>query len=764
MPGSENDRGELHLEIRDLRSKLDRLTRLAQRQRSESEALRKKLRQAEVAASEADRRISEILNSSIWRTLVWGGSLVLNFRKRASLLAGGWKRLLVRIWRAGRDRIEAYCDNPAEGSVLGSSAQVLGWACAKSGIKHVSILIGDRPIEPVRTGIPRSDVARRIREFPQADRSGFEAQFDCADVSAGTQQVRILITAGSGLTSAIRRRVLIEHRNEYDIWRQRNRPESRRAEILDNIGLFRINPLITIVTPVFKTPPDYLRQCIESVSRQYYLNWQHVLVDDGSNDAVLREILQGAAKADPRVRVAFLGTNHGIAAATNEGLKFAGGDFVGFLDHDDELSPDALYEAVNELNYRPEWDLFYSDEDKISADGTRYFDPFFKPDWSPDLLHSLNYMCHFLVCRRSLLEKVDYLREGFDGSQDFDLILRLTEHTKRIRRIPKILYHWRVSKGSTALEISGKPEASSAGLRALNDHLSRTSPAAHAVELTPCRYRVRYPLSERPRVAAIIPSAGNRLLEEALRGLLEQTDYADIEALIVDNSNGKQVQHVAASFDRKGRPLQVLDCRGTPFNFSLLCNRAARVTTADYLLFLNDDVSVIHPDWLDAMMEHAQRPEIGAVGSLLLFPDDRIQHAGVLMGLYGLAAHSFRHLDSRVCHHFDMPTLTRNCLAVTGACLLTRTRVFWQVGGFDERELPTAFQDVDLCLKIYEQGYRIVYTPHARLYHHESATKTLVAYQSEIDCMKARWERYIDDDPYYNPNLTRTGEAYTLDL
>jgi GT2 family glycosyltransferase len=764
MPGSGHDHGELRLEIRELRSKLDRLTTLAQRQRSESEALRKKLRHAEVAASEANRRVSEILNSSIWRTLVWGGGLALNFRKRASLLAGRWKRLLVRIWRGGRDRIEAYCDSPTEDSVLGNGTHVLGWACAKSGIKHVSILIGDRPIEPVRTGISRSDVPGRMREFPQADRSGFEAQFDCADVTTGTQEVRILITAGSGLTSVIRRRVLIEHRNEYDIWRQRNRPESRRAEILDNIGLFRINPLITIVTPVFKTPPDYLRRCIESVSRQYYPNWQHVLVDDGSNDAVLREILQEAAKADPRVRVAFLGTNHGIAAATNEGLKFAGGDFVGFLDHDDELSPDALYEAVNELNNNPEWDLFYSDEDKISADGTRYFDPFFKPDWSPDLLHSLNYMCHFLVCRRSLLERVGYLREGFDGSQDFDLILRLTEHTKRIRRIPKTLYHWRVSTGSTALEISGKPEASSAGLRALNDHLSRTSPAAHAVELTPCRYRVRYPLRDRPRVAAIIPSAGHRLLKGALRGLLEQTDYADIEVLVVDNSKGKRVQHVVSNFGPKGRPVRILDFRGTPFNFSLLCNRAARAASADYLLFLNDDVSVIHADWLEVMMEHAQRPEIGAVGSLLLFPDNRIEHAGVLMGVYGLAGHSFRRLDSRSCYYFDLPALTRNCLAVTGACLLTRAQLFWQVHGFEELELPTAFQDVDLCLKIYEQGYRIVYTPHARLYHHESATKTMDAYQGEIDYMKARWKRYIDEDPYYNPNLTRTGEAYTLDV
>jgi GT2 family glycosyltransferase len=764
--GLGHDAGELRVEVLELQSRLDRLTALARRQRTESEALRSKLRQAELAAREANRRVTEILNSNIWRTLVWGGRVMLHLRKRALLLGIKSRSLMARMLRVGRDRIEAYCDIPVDGGLLSRRGQVHGWACALSGVKHVAILIGDRPVEPVQTGISRDDVARHLPGFPQAERSGFQAQFECADFPAGAQELRIRITAASGLTSTIRRRFSIEHRNEYDIWRQRNRPENRRAEILDNIGLFRAKPLITIVTPVFKTPLEYLWRCLESVSRQYYPNWQHVLVDDGSGDPALREMLQEAARAEPRIRVAFLTGNRGIAAATNEALQLAKGEFVGFLDHDDELSPDALYEVANELNYQPEWDLFYSDEDKISADGTRHFDAFFKPDWSPDLVRSMNYVCHFLVCRRSLLGKAGYLRDGFDGSQDFDLVLRLTEHTTRIRRIPKILYHWRACPGSTALVMGAKPEASQAGLKALNDHLARTSPGARASELTSCQYRVRYPLRERPRVAAIIPSAGNRLLEGALRGLLEQTDYPDIEVLVVDNSHskGKRVRRVVAGFERAARPLRVLDCRGLPFNFSLLCNRAARATAADYLLFLNDDTSVIHADWLEAMMEHAQRPDVGAVGGLLLFPDNRIQHAGVLMGVWGLAGHSFRLLDSRETHYFALPALTRNCLAVTGACLLTRAKVFWQVQGFEEPQLPTAFQDVDLCLKIHEQGYRIIYTPHARLYHHESATKGKTPYQSEIDYMKARWERYIDDDPYYNPNLTRAGEGYTLNV
>jgi GT2 family glycosyltransferase len=439
------------------------------------------------------------------------------------------------------------------------------------------------------------------------------------------------------------------------------------------------------------------------------------------------------------------------------------GEFVGFLDHDDELSPHALYAVVNELNQRPDVDIFYSDEDKISPRGER-FDPFFKPSWSPDLLRCVNYMCHFLVCRRSVLTAVGGLRLGYDGSQDYDLILRLVEHTDRIRRIPDVLYHWRVSESSTASDPSQKPAASAAGLRALQEHLERTVPGATATELFPSHYRVRYQLESTPLVTVIIPTGGNPLLSKALESLFSDTTYPDFEVLVVDNSKGDEVRKIIRSFEHRGRPIQLLDCRGLPFNFSLLCNRAADASDAPHVLFLNDDTSVITPDWMETMMEHGQRPEVGAVGSLLLFPDDRIQHAGVVMGLYGLAGHSFRLLDSTLSHYFHMPVLTRNCSAVTGACLLVRKDAFCDVGGFNEKNLPTAFQDVDLCLKLHQRGYRIVYTPHAKLYHYESASKKKIAFQSEIDYMQSEWREYIEDDPYYNPNLTRWGEGYTLNV
>jgi len=762
----------LRSEVQELRCTVDRQKALARIQRGELDRLQNRLQHAEAAAGAASQRVETILNSRIWRTLVRGGQAVLDLyagwvarRQSARRILSGCAGRFVQTFGTNRDDIKIFCDNPgmSQESVLRQKTQVAGWACARTGVKRIEVRLGDRVITPVETGMTRNDVFQHLPNYPASADSGFKAEFHCSDFPEGRQTLHIIVTAASGLSQTLKIPVIVDHRDEYEIWRTQNAPENLRDQILDNIRLFDFEPLITIVTPVFRTPPELLRACIDSVARQYYSNWQHVLVDDGSNDPGVCRILQDAANADPRVRVSCLGDNRGIAAATNEALKFATGEFVAFLDHDDELSPDALYGVVNELNDRPEWDVFYSDEDKISPDGY-HFDGFFKPDWSPDLLHSVNYICHFLVCRRSVLEKAGGLRSGFDGSQDFDLVLRLAEQTKLIRRIPKVLYHWRVSPSSTALDISIKPQASASGLRALNEHLARTSEGAKAVEIFPGHYRVRYPLQENPRVAVIIPSAGNPLLEGALQGLLDGTDYPNIETLVIDNGKGDRVRDIVSKFHCSEDRIRMVDCRRLPFNFSLLCNSGARTTNAQYLLFLNDDTSVIHQDWLEAMMEHAKRPEVGAVGSLLLFPDDRIQHAGVLMGIYGLAGHSFRLLDSRESHYFHLPVLTRNCAAVTGACLLTRADVFWQVGGFEERELPMAFQDVDLCLKLHERGYRIIYTPHARLYHHESATKTLVAYQSEIDYMKTRWRRYIDDDPYYNPNLTRSGEGYAVSI
>jgi O-antigen biosynthesis protein len=773
VPPRDNSRiASAQADVDRLEAQVDRLVAALRLQKREISALHSKVKHLQATSAVTERRVTDLYDSRIWRTLVGLGQIavdaqagVRNGRVRINHFVndihGAWKRLM----GADKDHVAVHIETPPADvvSTWYYKTEVRGWACAPTGIKDIEIFVGNTRIEPVETGIEREDVGAHLPHYPQSHRSGFKAEIWPDRLPSGENDVRVVVTSRSGVRSVTTCRVMIDHRSEYDIWLEKNDVENRRAEFVQQINAFYYSPLITIVTPVFRTPPEYLERCLESVRRQMYTNWEHILVDDGSGDDVVRQILDKWAAADDRIRVIYRESNGGIAAATNDGLQHAIGDFVGFLDHDDELAPHALYAVVSELNRDADVDIFYSDEDKIRPDGQR-FDAFFKPGWSPDLLLAVNYMCHFLVCRRTLLAEVGGLRLGFDGSQDYDLLLRLTERTNRVCRIADILYHWRVSEQSTASDPSAKPDASAAGLRALNDHLSRTVPGAVAHELFPGRYRVRYRLASAPSVSVIIPTGGNPLLTQALTSLLTRTTWPAFEILVVDNSKDDSVLNMVQKFEGQGRPVRVVDCRRLPFNFSLLCNRAARTTDAPYLLFLNDDTSIITDDWIETMMEHAQRPEVGAVGSLLLFPDDRIQHAGVLMGVYGLAGHSFRLLDSRQSHYFHLPVMTRNCSAVTGACLLTRREVFWQVGGFDEANLPTAFQDVDLCLKMHEAGYRIVYTPHAQLYHYESASKKKVAFQTEVEYMQHRWLEYIDDDPYYNPNLTRAGESYSIRL
>jgi GT2 family glycosyltransferase len=496
------------------------------------------------------------------------------------------------------------------------------------------------------------------------------------------------------------------------------------------------------------------------VKGQAYARWELVLVDDCSRDPELTALLQSFADEDRRIKVRTLAANGGIAIATNAALEMCRGEYVAFLDHDDELSADSLYRVVEMLNADPSLDVLYSDEDKIDENG-RHTDGFFKPDWSPDLLRSMNYVCHFLVVRRSLLQTVGGLRLGFDGSQDYDLILRLCEQSQKIRRVPHILYHWRMHEQSTASGVDRKPAASDAGRQALEQHLSRNGVLGTVEEIGPCRYRVRYNIEGYPEVSIVIPTGGSETLTAALRSILKVTTYKNYSIVIVDNSSGRTVEKRVREFQGEAHTVKLLDCRYIPFNFSFLCNRGAEATRAPFLLFVNDDTSVISPDWIEAMLEHAQREEIGAVGAQLLFPNDTLQHVGVVTGLVGVAGHPFRGSPDAL-QYFGLSHVIRNCSAVTGACLMVRRNVFEAVSRFDEVNLPTCFQDVDLCLKMLERGYRVVYTPFARLYHYESYSKKAVAHAPEITYMDERWSKAIADDPYYNPNLTRRADDYSL--
>ena len=523
---------------------------------------------------------------------------------------------------------------------------------------------------------------------------------------------------------------------------------------------FSYTPLITIIMPIYNTDEVWLRSAIQSVQAQCYQNWEMSVVNDASTKKHVMPILDDYAASDPRIRVKHLAENRGIAGASAEALAAATGEFIGLLDHDDELTPDALWEVTIRLNRNSELDLVYTDEDKLTADGA-LVEPFFKPDWSPDLLLSMNYITHFAVFRRSLLDAIGGFRRGYEGAQDYDILLRATEKTNRIAHIPKILYHWRMGNTSSASSASAKPLASESGRHAIEAALKRRGYEAASVEvLAPNRYRARYKIRQSQLVSIIIPTKDQvQLLRQCVASIEEKTDYHPYEIVIIDNNSIKpETNHYLDALSGKHRVLRY----PRPFNFSAINNFGADQAKGEHLLFLNDDTQVINGEWLTALVEQAQRPEVGAVGAKLLYPDRTIQHAGVTLGICGGAGHAFRKLPNNGTSYFGLADLIRNCSAVTAASMIIPRKVFDQVGGFDE-ELKVVYNDVDLCLRIREQGYLILYTPLAVLYHFESATRGRLRPTKEEELFFRRWSEAIRvGDPYYNPSLTLTREDWSL--
>jgi GT2 family glycosyltransferase len=550
----------------------------------------------------------------------------------------------------------------------------------------------------------------------------------------------------------------VDSARKYQAWFERHRATAAQLiEMRAEAERFSDAPLISILTPVFNTPVDWLQAAVNSVLAQVYQNWELVLIDDASTDEASLAALATLTSSDPRIRLTKLDQNGGISAASNQGLKIAAGEWIGLLDHDDLLEPDALFHNVRHLQTHPDTDLIYSDEDKITDAG---FDaPFFKPDWSPDFFLSYNYMCHFTIWRRHLVEEVGGFRPEFDGAQDYDLFLRFIERTQRIHHIPRILYHWRRSVASTSDNIRRKPMALDAGKNAIGEHLQRRGePGYVAVDWRTHAYWVKREITRPRRVSIFIPVRDRiSLLSQCIESVVSKTTYADYEIVIVDNDS--ETEEARDYFAHT--PHRLLHYPG-PFNYSAINNFAVEQADSPWLLFLNNDVEVIEGEWLSAMVEHVQRPEVGAVGARLLYPDDTVQHAGVVMGVGGIAEHAFRGFgaeDPGVCRQLQV---TRNYSSVTGACLLTRREVFEEMDGFDEEQLPVTFSDVDLCLKMRRAGYLIVYTPFAKLYHHESASRQRSAEPRESDVMRERWAEILTRDPYYNPNLSRKAADFSL--
>lgn len=548
--------------------------------------------------------------------------------------------------------------------------------------------------------------------------------------------------------------------NEYQKWLAGHLVNaSQIAGLRRESQAFTYQPCITIITPVFDTPVAWLTACVESVLTQVYEKWELILVDDNSTDGETLKVLRELGGRDPRIVLAKDEKQAGISAASNRGIALAKGEWVGFLDHDDVLEPDALFQFAKWLQEHRDADLIYSDEDKLTEQGLGA--PIFKPDWSPDYFLSCNYIGHLTLVRYDLLRKFGGFRSEFDGAQDYDLFLRITEQTNRIEHIPRLLYHWRRSVNSSADDIRRKPGMLETGRRVLEAHLERQHLIGHVTVDWPTHtFLVKRQLKEAKKISIIIPVRDQiEMLACCLASLTSKTDYAPYEIVIVDNESQSEKAHTYFS-QLKHR---ILRYRG-PFNFSAINNFAVEQTDSPWLLFLNNDTEVIpqQRDWLTVMAEYVQCLEVGAVGPQLLYPDDTVQHAGVVLGVGGIAEHAFRGFpgDSPgVCRQLQT---TRNYSAVTGACLLTRREVFDEVGGFDEEQLPVSFSDVDLCLKMRRAGYRIVYTPFAKLYHHESSTRRPAVEPLETEVMRQRWADVLERDPFYNPNLSRERADFSL--
>ncbi len=553
----------------------------------------------------------------------------------------------------------------------------------------------------------------------------------------------------------------------------------RRFAVIDSVALRRDlrqikdQPLVSILVPVYNPDPDLLDAAIDSVRNQIYERWELCLADDASDNPEVRARLERAAANEPRIKLTFREKNGHIAACTNSALQLATGSWCALLDQDDLLTEDALAQFALELDRHPEAALIYSDEDKIDEAGARS-SPYFKPDWNPELFLAQNFINHLGLYRTELVRQVGGFREGFEGSQDYDLVLRCVEQleTRQIRHIPRVLYHWRMVTGSVAALPDAKPYAREAARRAITEHLARQGIAGRveASPENPEAHRVVYSLGEAtPAVSIIIPFRDRvELLQRCLESIRARTDYPNPEFVLVDNgSREKSTLDFLQSLERSAGVRVLRDAE--PFNFSRLTNRGAAAAGGEILLFLNNDIEATEPGWLRELVSHAVRPEVGAVGGRLWFPDGTLQHGGVILGLGGVAGHAFPHLKRGRGGYFSRALLQQNISAVTGACLAVRKELFEEVGPFDEKNLSVSFNDIDFCLRLMAAGYRNVWTPFANLIHAESATRghqptkrEQAHFVSEATFMQQKWGFELLHDPSYNPNLSLNLPGFEL--
>ncbi len=545
------------------------------------------------------------------------------------------------------------------------------------------------------------------------------------------------------------------------------------AKAKAEIGKWQQSPKIAILMPVYNPSKSCLVNAIESVLNQIYPNFELCIADDCSTENYVSEVLNYFAEKDDRIKLCFRDNNGHISAASNSALDLVTADYVALMDHDDLLTVDALYWLAKVIKQCPEVELIYTDEDKMDIQGNQYA-PYFKPDWNPELLLSHNFICHLALYKTAKVKALGGFKSEFDGAQDYDLVLRYVADLEedKIFHVPRILYHWRAVEGSTANGVDAKPYSEAQIVNVVRQALEQKQRPAlvYSHDKLPGSLRVKYHLIEpKPRVSIIIPTRnGYTLLKRCVESILDKTDYDNYEMIIVDNGSDDLIsQRYLYQLQQNEQITVIRD--DSPFNYAAINNRAVKQAKGDVIALLNNDLEILNSDWLDEMLSHVQHKEVGAVGAKLYYPDDKIQHAGVIVGLGGVAGHSHKHYPREHPGYCGRLLLSQNLSAVTAACMLLRREVFDQVAGFDEHNLSVAFNDVDLCLRIREQGYQIVWTPYAEMYHYESASRGYedtpekkARFSQEVQYMKTRWGLSLLKDPAYNPNLTLDREDFTF--
>lgn len=550
-----------------------------------------------------------------------------------------------------------------------------------------------------------------------------------------------------------------EPENLYQIWIEKNEPTKEELQEQKNTK-FKINPKISIIIPMYNTPVNFFEELVDNLIGQTYSNWELCLADGSPEE---NKELEKIYKKDERIKYKFIGENKGIAGNTNEALSLVTGDFVALLDHDDLLPLFSLYEIVKCINENPDVEFIYTDEDKFEKLGGKRYDPYFKSDFAPDTLRANNFICHFSVFKKELMDKLGGFRSEYDGAQDYDILLRMSEETNKIVHIPKILYHWRVHALSTAKAGgTAKPYAYEAGIKAIQDHINGLG-LKGTVEQgnTLGTYKINYEVIGNPKVSIIIPNKDYiNTLKVCLNSLKKLTTYENYEIIVVENnSEESETFDYYKKIDGKDK-IKVVYFPEKEFNYSKIINFGVKNSTGDYIIQLNNDTELMTPNWIQEMLGFAQRKDVGAVGVELFYPDNTIQHAGIIIGIGGVAGHVFKNLPKGIHGYFSKDAMIQNLSAVTAACIMTPKSIYDDVDYMDEK-FKVAFNDVDFCLKIREKGKLIVYNPFVQFKHYESKSRGFedtpekkARFQAEIDRFHDKWQSVLDKgDPYYNINL-----------